>query len=86
MNNNNVNKYINSPYRWIIDGLIWGLIMFLVVGVFYPWAKGDGFVAKNMFFHLLWWLGSGLIYGYFTPKLVKFFEQKFARKNNRNTE
>lgn len=54
---------------WIITGLLWGLIMFLIMEIAMPFADGSQLVFENTITKLLFWVIGGLVYGY-TVQLV----------------
>jgi hypothetical protein len=49
--------------RWIFHGLVWGLIMFVFMGIFLPIAEKEPITWKSASLDLALWLVSGLVYG-----------------------
>jgi hypothetical protein len=82
MNIERRSKYINSPFRWLIEGVIWGLFMFLFMEVFLKWAQHEDFQQKKMLIGLAWWLGSGLIFGLVSKYFRAFLAKREAKKKS----
>jgi hypothetical protein len=49
--------------RWIFHGLVWGLIMFVFMGIFLPMAEKETITWKSALLDLALWLVAGLVYG-----------------------
>jgi hypothetical protein len=49
--------------RWIFHGLVWGLIMFMFMGIFMPMAEKEAITWPGALLSLVTWLASGLVYG-----------------------
>ncbi len=55
---------------WLMEGLIWSVIMFLIMEVATPYAEDQPYELKKLLTMGLVWLGVGLIYG-LLMKLVR---------------
>lgn len=55
--------------KWIIPGLIWGTIMFVIMTFAFPYLTEQDITLKNILIGIVVWTLSGLAYGY-TMKLV----------------
>jgi predicted membrane channel-forming protein YqfA (hemolysin III family) len=62
--------------KWWKEGLSWGLFMFVLMGVLYPWLVGDGLSLQSVGMALPLWLLGGLGYGY---SMHLFFRKKIAQ-------
>ena len=51
--------------NWVVLGLVWGIFMFLFMGIAVPMAENDTIVFPGVLIKLVVWLISGLGYGYF---------------------
>jgi NhaP-type Na+/H+ and K+/H+ antiporter len=49
--------------RWIFHGLVWGSIMFIILGIFVPLAEKEAITLKSAALDLALWLVAGLFYG-----------------------
>jgi hypothetical protein len=49
---------------WVIEGLIWGLFMFVIMGLIFPFLTGEDNGLREIALYLLVWLLGGLAYGY----------------------
>jgi len=55
--------------KWIKEGLTWGLIMFLIMVIFFPWYDGEEITLKRMLVGALIWGAGGLFYGLLMSKV-----------------
>lgn len=78
----------NSNYRWLIEGFIWGIIMFLFMGLFFPFVvEKESLHWRSVGFSFLQWMTAGLLYGYTLVKWIQpFLERKFPAKKNQRTQ
>lgn len=61
-----------SKKNWIFTGLAWGLFMFLIMGVFFPFViDKETFNLKLLAFQLIFWLIGGLGFGYIMKVFMK---------------
>lgn len=60
---------------WYINGLGWGVMMFLVMELLLPYHK-DGIDTENLFLILLGWMGGGLLFGLFNRFIHTYSEKK----------
>lgn len=70
MNIEKIKSKVNTPYTWIKEGLIWGIFMFVFVGMIMPKFFGDPLNQTTMMKSAIQWLIGGLIYGLVTVKLL----------------
>lgn len=64
---NNVIEEIQNPFdkkSWIKTGLSWGLFMFLIMTVAYPYLDGREITLKSLCLGLVIWAIGGLGFGY----------------------
>lgn len=66
-------------YNWPVQGMGWGLFMFVSMGLFYPWVTGEVITLQRLLIAFLFWLAGGLIYGY----VMKLFLGAASRKQDR---
>lgn len=57
--------------KWVKEGLIWGLIMFLMIVIVFPWFEGEGITLKRILVGIFIWGIAGLFYGFIMKKLKK---------------
>ncbi len=69
---------INASYRWLLEGLFWGVFMFLSMGVIYPWITDEVITQAGLIKSFIFWMGAGLIYGYFFVRWMR------RRKDGKN--
>lgn len=67
-------------YNWPVQGMVWGIFMFVFMGVFYPWASGEVMSMQRIGIGFLWWTAGGQIYGYFMKHFLQFTEKKKSRQ------
>lgn len=65
MTNTKDSKYATGfeGRRWIFHGLVWGILMFIMMGIFFPLAEKEAITLKSAGFDLALWLVAGLVYG-----------------------
>lgn len=66
----------NSKLQWWLEGLIWGLFMFVIMAIIFPLIKGDGITKKNILISIPLWTIGGLLYGFIVNKIRKISKQK----------
>jgi hypothetical protein len=49
--------------HWAITGLVWGAIMFLLIGLVLPWLKGEEITTRHILIGIPLWAAAGLAYG-----------------------
>lgn len=49
---------------WVVEGLIWGMLMFVIMGLIYPFIVDESYGLKGIAFNLLIWSLGGLAYGF----------------------
>jgi len=73
--------------NWIGNGIAWGLFMFVLLGLLYPYLAGDVITAELIFINLVLWLVGGLLFGFVMKQLVKKKVEvlKEEEKNNKKS-
>jgi hypothetical protein len=62
---------LTTPQRnWVIQGLKWGLFMFVCMEIIFPLIDGDKFNYYKMAFGLVYWVLFGFGSGYIMKKLA----------------
>lgn len=51
-------------FKWILFGVIWGIIMFLIMAIATPYAEGLPLHPGKLMVKLVIWLSGGLACGY----------------------
>ena len=64
MNINKVDREVNFSKNWLLIGLNFGLIMFIIMDVFHPLIKGHEITLFNTFTAISIWIVFGLVTGY----------------------
>jgi hypothetical protein len=54
----------NVKPSWMLQGLLWGIFMFLVMAIAMPLIEGLPLQSGKVLMKLILWLGMGLLYGY----------------------
>jgi hypothetical protein len=67
--------------KWIKTGLLWGLFMFLVGSIGFPYFNGQEITWKSVLVGIVIWTIGGLGFGY----TMKFIWKKTNNKNGKNT-
>jgi preprotein translocase subunit Sss1 len=67
--------------NWIKTGLLWGLFMFLVGSIGFPYFNGQEITWKSVLLGIVIWTIGGLGFGY----TMKFIWKKIINKNGKNT-
>ncbi|MGG6230338.1 hypothetical protein [Tenacibaculum sp. SDUM215027] len=57
--------------KWIKEGIAWGVIMFIMMIIIFPWIEGEEITLKRILVGALIWGAGGLFYGFVMSKLVK---------------
>ncbi|MCO7185165.1 hypothetical protein NH341_06985 [Tenacibaculum sp. XPcli2-G] len=57
--------------KWIKEGIAWGVIMFIIMVIFFPWYDGEEITLKRMLVGALIWGAGGLFYGFLMNKLKR---------------
>lgn len=76
METNRLSNGENSWKYWITTGLVWGIFMFIIINLIFPFFTGGQIVWKNTLISLPLWIVSGLGFGV----IMKFY------KNHLNTK
>lgn len=58
-----IKKNIKDP-RWIIEGIIWGMIMWVFVTLIVPLFKGSPITSEDLIAGAVTWLIGGLFFGF----------------------
>ncbi len=58
------------------SGLVYGAMMFVTMGIIFPYVDGEEITLKNLAFGLIVWALAGLAFG-FTMK--KFFDKQKSK-------
>lgn len=77
-----VNQNNQKKKYWVIEGLVWGVFMFLMMGILFPLAQKEPFTTKRVLLSLLYWLIGGLVYGY----ISKLFQNYVQKRKQSKTE
>ncbi|HQE11494.1 MAG TPA: hypothetical protein PLQ78_01970 [Flavipsychrobacter sp.] len=77
-----VNQNNQKKKLWIIEGLVWGVFMFLMMGILFPLAQKEPFTTKRVLLSLLYWLIGGLVYGY----ILKLFQNYVQKRKQSKAE
>lgn len=77
-----VNQNNHKKKYWVIEGLVWGVFMFLMMGILFPLAQKESFTTKRVLLSLLYWLIGGLVYGY----ISKLFQNYVQKRKQSKTE
>ncbi len=70
---------IPNPFdksNWIKTGLTWGVLMFLIMSIIYPYVTGQGITWKTIVLGIVIWTIGGLVFGY----SMKLFMNKALQK------
>lgn len=67
-------------YVWVIQGLVWGALMFIIMGIVFPLADGQPFTARSIGFDLMLWSLAGLLFGWTDKKLTAWSLAREHRK------
>lgn len=78
------NKKVYAWKNWIVNGILWGLLMFSITGLIYPYAIGEKISAESIFIHLILWLIGGLLFGFVMKQLVKNKVKKIKEEELKN--
>ena len=70
-----------GKHRWLLFGLLWGLLMFVFMGILVPLIDGRELTAKWILISLVTWMVTGLIFGYAN----KWWAGRQKRKNNQES-
>jgi hypothetical protein len=58
---------ISNPFdqkSWMIEGLRWGALMFLIMSIVFPYFDGESITWKTLLLGLIIWTIGGLGFGY----------------------
>lgn len=70
-----VNQNNHKKKIWVIEGLVWGVFMFLMMGILFPLAQKEPLTTKRVLLSLLYWLIGGLIYGYILKQFQNYLQK-----------
>ena len=70
------NKYVEKFYDngWIKQGLLWGLIMFIICGIIFNYLMNGEITTRNIIIAIPLWTVAGLAYGYFVKRYALYKE------------
>jgi hypothetical protein len=60
-------EQVENPFfgrKWMINGISWGLFMYLIMAILVPLAEGSSITLSKTSLELLFWTIGGLWYGY----------------------
>ena len=55
--------------KWIKEGIAWGIIMFIMMMIIFPWIEGEEITLKRMLVGAFIWGAGGLFYGFLMSKV-----------------
>lgn len=55
--------------KWIKEGIAWGVIMFIMMMIIFPWIEGEEITLKRMLVGAPIWGAGGLFYGFLMSKV-----------------
>ncbi|MFT7899556.1 hypothetical protein VBY74_06200 [Tenacibaculum ascidiaceicola] len=55
--------------KWIKEGVAWGIIMFIMMIIVFPWIEGEEITLKRVLVGGLIWGAGGLFYGLLMSKI-----------------
>lgn len=61
--------------HWLIEGLVWGMVMFFMMEVLLPLATNAGYRMPKLLFSFGFWVIGGLCYG----GLVQLFRTRYVK-------
>jgi uncharacterized membrane protein YeaQ/YmgE (transglycosylase-associated protein family) len=67
-----------NKYSWLIFGLIWGVLMVLIMGVFEPMYYDTPITADTLRHDILLWLPLGIVIG--------FVQRIITNRKNKNSK
>lgn len=77
---NNINfESVSEVYRnekWVLTGVLWGLIMFIFLEILHPWITNQEYNLNKMIIGLIIWTLGGVIFGYFNHKNLNNYKTK----------
>jgi len=65
-----------AKYNWIIEGVLWGLFMFIIMGLLYPYHQGEALGYITLSISFLKWMAAGLVYGWVQRLIRRKFDYK----------
>jgi len=65
---------------WFKTGLTWGVLMFLIMSIVFPYFKGQEITLKILLIEFAIWIISGLIFGY----IMKLFMNQTIKHKSKN--
>ncbi len=67
----------DSTHRvWLFQGLFWGVMMFVFMGILHPLSEGTVLTTKRLVFSFIFWMVGGLAFGF----LLKAIQVKWGKK------
>ncbi len=76
-------KHKSEKKNWIISGLIFGILMFLVNQIIFPLIKGEKITSQVFLIWLPIWLVGGLGWGFV---MRWWYRRQEKRNQNKNTQ
>lgn len=52
-----------GKYKWLLFGLLWGVIMVVIMGVFEPMYYDESITSETITHDILLWVPAGLVLG-----------------------
>ena len=59
--------------KWVKTGLTWGMTMFLMIVIVFPWFQGKEITVKSVVVGIILWGIGGILFGF---TMRKRFEEK----------
>ncbi|WP_028890555.1 hypothetical protein [Tenacibaculum sp. 47A_GOM-205m] len=59
--------------KWVKTGLTWGVTMFLMIVIVFPWFQGKEITVKSVVVGIILWGIGGILFGF---TMRKRFEEK----------
>lgn len=62
-----------TKYRhWFIEGMLFGILMFLFMEVLFPLIEGEEITLKKGLLRILIWLAGGMLFGYINKSYITY--------------
>lgn len=77
-----------NPYAgkgWIVQGLLWGVFMFIFMGIVYPLAQKEALTAGSLARSLVLWLVAGLVYGWTMKHYMRWYGNRKRKRQEGGT-
>jgi len=80
MSNPKIHKWL-TKHEWLVEAVIWAIIMFVGVEILFPWIFGEVHIFENIFLKLVGWFIGGVILHFFNKWYTAYYEKKKKAKN-----